>query len=167
MPHPCSNTIMKVSLGLVLVFCCCHLLAQTPDSTSSSDNYSGMYTFLQEGEFVQVTVEDEGRVTGFISRFGDGESDRGAFLDQFFKEGKLDGQNLTFATRVVHGVSYTFKGVVQRGPGKTSDDEAYYLLKGSLTESHTDTNKKSYSKSRDVVFKSFPKSVDSAPAPRN
>jgi len=33
--------------------------------------YSGMYNFLRDGEFVQITVEDEGNVTGFISRFGD------------------------------------------------------------------------------------------------
>jgi len=32
--------------------------------------YSGMYNFLRDGEFVQVTVEDQGNVTGFISRFG-------------------------------------------------------------------------------------------------
>src|SRR5437763_15856703 len=53
--------------------------------------YSGMYTFLKDGEFLQVTVEDDARVTGFISRFGDTESDKGAFLDQFFKSGKIEG----------------------------------------------------------------------------
>ena len=53
--------------------------------------YSGMYSFLKEGEFVQVTVEDAGHVTGFVSRFGDQDSDKGVFLDQFFKAGKLDG----------------------------------------------------------------------------
>ena len=30
-----------------------------------------MYSFLQDGEFVQVTVEDQGRVTGFV---GSGQS---------------------------------------------------------------------------------------------
>src|SRR5690349_16137163 len=53
--------------------------AQAPDSRAGQA-YSGMYTFLKEGEFVQVTVEDQGHVTGFVSRFGDGESDKGAFL---------------------------------------------------------------------------------------
>ena len=158
---------MKVSLALVLVFSCSQLLAQSANSTSSSENYSGMYSFLQEGEFVQVTVEDEGRVTGFISRFGDGESDRGTFLDQFFKEGKLEGQTITFTSQIVHGVSFTFKGTVERGSGKTADDEGYYVLKGILTEVRTDVNKKTYSKSREVVFKSFPKSLETAPAPRD
>src|ERR1700740_1924085 len=68
------------------------------------EQYSGMYSFLKEGEFVQVTVEDEGRVTGFVSRYGDLDSDKGAFLDQFFKTGKLDGKALIFTTEVVHGI---------------------------------------------------------------
>jgi len=118
-----------------------------------------MYSFQREGEFVQLTVEDAGRVTGFVSRFGDAESDRGAFLDQFFKTGKLDGTKLTFTTDIVHGVWYEFKGTIERGPGKTLSDEAYYLLKGTLTEYRTDANKKVTSKSHEVTFKSFPREV--------
>ena len=60
--------------------------------------YSGMYSFLKDGEFVQVTVEDAGHVTGFISRYGELDSDKGVFLDQFFKTGKLDNNALTFTT---------------------------------------------------------------------
>lgn len=138
------------------------LIAQSP-ANQQTENYSGMYTFLQEGEFVQVTVEDEGRVTGFISRYGDGDSDRGVFLDQFFKEGKLDGQKLSFATQTVHGVWFTFKGTADRGPGKTTDDEGYHVLKGTLTEFRTDANKKVTSQSRDVTFNSFPQSMEPNP----
>ena len=123
--------------------------------------FSGMYSFLKEGEFVQVSVEDAGRVTGFISRFGDLDSDKGAFLDQFFKTGKLDGKALTFTTEVVHGVGYEFKGTIERGEGKKPGDEAYYVLKGTLTETLTDQNKKTSSKSRDVAFKAFP--ADASP----
>lgn len=36
----------------------------------AGQEFSGMYTFLKEGEFLQVTVEDEGHVTGFVSRYG-------------------------------------------------------------------------------------------------
>ena len=118
--------------------------------------YSGMYSFLKEGEFVQVTVEDAGRVTGFVSRYGDLESDKGAFLDQFFKTGKLEGASLTFTTDVVHGTAYEFKGTVGRGEGKKPGDEAYYVLKGMLTERVTDVNQKTSSKSREVTFKAFP-----------
>ena len=126
-----------------------------------------MYTFLKEGEFVQVTVEDAGRVTGFISRFGGGESDKGAFLDQFFKTGKLEGNKLSFSTELVHGVSYDFHGTVERGEGKNPGDEAYYLIKGTLTENVTDVNKKVTSHARDVVFKMFPQEASPAPDVRN
>jgi len=130
-------------------------------------SYSGMYTFLKEGEFVQLTVEDQGRVTGFISRFGDGDSDKGAFLDQFFKAGKLDGSKLTFTTEIVHGVSFDFRGAVDRGEGKNPGDDSYYVLKGTLTENVTDVNKKVTSHPRDVVFKMFPQEASPAPAVRN
>jgi len=128
--------------------------------------YSGMYTFLKEGEFVQVTVEDEGHVTGFISRFGDGESDKGAFLDQFFKSGKLDGNKLIFTTDIVHGVAFDFKGTVDRGEGKNPGDEAYFVLKGTLTENTTDVNKKVTSHAREVTFKIFPQNAEPAPTAR-
>ncbi|HKF26541.1 MAG TPA: hypothetical protein VKB24_11200, partial [Candidatus Acidoferrum sp.] len=104
-----------------------------------------------------------GRVTGFISRFGDGESDKGAFLDQFFKTGKLEGNKLSFTTEVVHGVSYDFHGTVERGEGKNPGDEAYFVIKGTLTENVTDVNKKVTSHPRDVVFKMFPQ--ESSPSP--
>jgi hypothetical protein len=153
-------------LGTVLLTCMLsggQNPAPTPPTPKPANNYSGMYSFLQDGEFVQLTVEDKGNVTGFISRYGDLESDRGEFLDLFFKSGKLDGQNLSFTTQTVHGVWYEFKGTVERGPGKNPGDEAYYLLKGSLTQNNTDADKKTSSKSRDVTFKSFPQDLD-APA---
>ena len=122
-----------------------------------------MYAFLREGEFVQLTVEDDGRVTGFVSRYGEGESDRGAFLDQFFKEAKLDGTKLSFTTQIVHGTWYEFKGTIERGEGKNPGDEGYYLLKGSLTQSTTDTNKKVTAKARSVVLKAFPRDLGDEP----
>jgi hypothetical protein len=136
-----------------------------PTKNPSAD-CSGMYTFLKEGEFVQVTVEDEGKVTGFVSRYGEGESDTGAFLDQFFKNGQLDGNKLTFTTETVHGVWFDFKGTVERGEGKNPGDEAYYVLKGTLTQHVTDADKKVTSHSRDVVFKMFPQEAGPVPAPR-
>ena len=84
----------------------------------STDDYSGMYTFLREGEFIQLTVEEEGKVTGFISRFGDSDADKNEFLDQFFETGKLDTGHLTFATKNVHGSWFTFDGTVGRGTAR-------------------------------------------------
>jgi hypothetical protein len=107
-------------------------------------------------------VEDTGRVTGFISRFGNGESDKGAFLDQFFKSAKLEANKLSFTTEIVHGVSFDFKGTVERGEGKNPGDESYFVLRGLLTENASDVNGKVTSHSRDVLFKMFPQ--DAAPA---
>jgi hypothetical protein len=132
---------------------------KSPDTKPGSRpgaEYSGMYSFLKEGEFVQVTVEDEGRVTGFVSRYGELDSDKGAFLDQFFKTGKLDGTALTFTTEIVHGMAYEFKGTIGRGEGKKPGDEGYYQIKGTLIERVTDVNQKTSSRSSEVTFKAFP-----------
>ena len=135
---------------------------KAPTPAQPGAEYSGMYNFLREGEFVQLTVEDQGHVTGFVSRFGDSESDRGAFLDHFFKQGKLDRNKLTFTTQTVHGVWFEFRGTVDRGEGKKTGDEAYYVLTGTLTENATDEAKKTTSRSREVALKSFPQDVSPA-----
>ena len=131
----------------------------TPAPSPAADDYSGMYTFLREGEFVQLTVEDNGQVTGFISRYGDLDSDKGAFLDQFFKTAKLDQRKLSFTTETVHGVWYEFKGDLERGEGKNPGDEAYWIMRGILTQNVSDTNKKVSSTTRNVVFKQFPQNA--------
>jgi hypothetical protein len=120
---------------------------------------SGMYSFLQDGEFVQITVEDQGRVTGFVSRYGDSEGERGAFVEHFFESGKLEGNRLAFTTRTVHGVGFEFRGTVERGEGKSRGDEAYYSLKGTLVENTTDEAKKTSSRSSQVELKSFPQDM--------
>ena len=138
----------------------------SPDASKTAEHaYSGMYSFLKDGEFVQLTVEPDGRITGFVSRYGNGESDKGAFLDQFFKTATLEGNKLSFTTEIVHGVAFDFKGSVERGEGKAPGDEAYYVLKGTLTENITDVNKKVTAHSRQVVFRMFPQ--DAAPAADN
>ncbi len=147
--------------------------------------YSGMYSFLREGEFVQITVEDRGHVTGFVSRYGDSDTDHDVFLDHFFKSGQLDGTNLMFTTDTVHGTSFEFRGTIIRGSGKMPGDEAYYELKGTLVDNivdepiKTDDLKKDSTKkvdaikstakpdapqkisarSREITMKSFPQDV--------
>src|SRR6201993_5095275 len=101
-----------------------------------------MYSFQKEGEFVEVTVEEVGYVNGFELRLGGGESDKGAFLDQFFKSGRLEGNKLSFTTEIVHGIAFDFKGTVERADGKNPGDEGYFVLKGTLTENASDVNKK-------------------------
>ena len=123
----------------------------------SAPDYSGMYTFLQEGEFVQLTVEDNGTVTGLVSRYSDAGGDHTAFVEHFFKQGKLEGDNLSFTTKIAQDMSYEFKGTIERGNGKTAQDEAYYMLKGTLAQNKIGSDKKAISESQQVEFKSFPR----------
>jgi hypothetical protein len=160
---PCFNTDMKPKryLAWAVLFGASTVLT-TPAAncqTSTAENYSGMYTFLKEGEFLQITVEDAGIVTGFVSRYAD-DGGRRAFLDQFFKEGKLDGVKLTFVTETSHAVWYEFRGAFEHGSGKTPAEEAYHVLKGTLIEYREDATRKTSAKTSDVTFKSFPKDLD-------
>jgi hypothetical protein len=163
-----GGTLLALVAALTTVLYAQEKASPPPDNASApktlpGSQFSGMYSFLKDGEFVQVSVEEAGHVTGFVSRFGDLDSDRGVFLDQFFKTGKLNGNALSFTTEVVHGIGYEFKGTIERGEGKKPGDEAYYVLKGTLTQSQTDANKKTSSKSQEVTLKAFP--ADATPAP--
>ena len=132
---------------------------EAPAADKEAKAYSGMYTFLKEGEFVQITVEDDFSVSGFISRYGETESDKGTFLDQFFKTGKLEGNKLRFTTQLVHGVGFDFKGTFERGEGKNPGDDSFFVLKGTLTQNMTDLNKKVTSHSQEVALKTGPSPV--------
>lgn len=129
---------------------------QAPGSENSSvagvEDFSGMYSFLRDGEFVQINLEQSG-VSGYISREGTLESDRGQFLDQFFIKASLHGHDLSFLTKPVHGIWFEFKGRFDRGPAKTKLEDGYYVLRGTLTEFTSDANLKYTSHSREVEFK--------------
>lgn len=125
------------------------------------DQISGMYTFLREGEFVQLTVED-GTLTGFISRYGERESDKDAFLDQFFSKGTIQGHKVAFTTKPVHGTWFEFAGDVNRGNARTPAEEGYWTVHGTLKQYDEDELKHVTSKSRDVTFKSFPQDAQEA-----
>ena len=160
------------SLQVVCFVSCALMLAGAQASPSprtaamAGADYSGMYSFLRDGEFVQVNVEQQGRVTGFVSRYGDTESDRGVFLDHFFKQGKLEGNQLTFTTETVHAISYEFRGTVERGEGRNPGDESYYVLKGTLIENKMDDAKQVSSRSMEVALKSFPQDLGPGPEPK-
>ena len=138
------------------------LVAQTPSQSGGNfdpeKDPSGMYSFLKEGEYVQLTMED-GELSGFISRFGDSDSDRGQFIDQFFSKGSLKNDHLTFATKTVHGIWYEFDGTIQKQPGKQPNQEGYRVLKGTLKQHSADAGGSDKARERTVEFKSFPEGV--------
>ena len=134
---------------------CCAAQTQPSVPITSKEDISGMYTFLRDGEFVQVDV-DGTRITGFVSRYGDLESDKGAFLDHLFKEGELKGDAIHFVTKSVHGVWFEFQGTVEHGTVTDPNKEGYRVLKGKLTQ-YTEGDKDTpTAKSRELTMKSFP-----------
>jgi hypothetical protein len=147
---------MKHLVPMSLVFAALMLAAQQQQPPlAATQDVSGMYTFLKDGEFVQIDVDGE-RVSGFVSRYGDKESDNGAFLDHMIKEGQLKGDSLHFVTKTVHGVSFEFTGTVGRGDEPNTAKEGYRVLKGKLTQYADEENGKASGKSREVTLKSFP-----------
>jgi len=148
-------------LALVAVFAS-GLIAQTPSSRGGAvdpeKDPSGMYSFLKEGEYVQLTMED-GELSGFISRFGDSDSDKGQFIDQFFSKGSLNGDHLNFATKTIHGVWYEFDGSIDKQPGKQPNQEGYRVLKGTLKLHSIDAKGDDKVRERSVELKSFPEGV--------
>jgi len=156
---------MRVRRSLVLAALVFALLPfaaarQQPSSAaqSNANDPSGMYTFLREGEFVQLTVE-EGKLSGYVSRYGDTESDKDTFIDQFFDKATLDGDRLAFNTKTVHGTWYEFSGVITKTPGKQPAQEGYRVIKGTLLQHVTDANKVDKPRQRAVEFKSFPQDL--------
>jgi hypothetical protein len=131
---------------------------QSPKAGESADDPSGMYSFLKDGEFVQLNIED-GKLSGYISRFGDADSDKGEFIDQFFDKASLEGNRLAFTTKVVHGVSYEFNGTVTVIPGKQHGQEGYRVLKGTLIQHAADAAGNDKASQREVEFKSFPEDM--------
>ena len=118
-------------------------------------NPSGMYTFLKEGEFVQLTLED-GTLSGFISRFGETDSDKGQFIDQFFDKASLEGEHLYFKTKMVHALWYELDGTLTVVPGKQVGDEGYRVIRGKLTLHAGDSKGNERASEKTVEFKSFP-----------
>ena len=129
--------------------------AQAAGSPPVSNDLSGMFTFLREGEFVQLTVDD-GQISGFVSRYGDTETDKGEFIDHFFDKATLQGNHLSFKTKTVHAVWYEFDGTITTVGGKQKGEEGYRVLSGKVTMHKSDATGKDQAMERTVEFKEFP-----------
>ena len=91
---------------------------------------SGAYSLGSSGS-IDVELQPD-RLSGFITRLGDRESDEGTPLTFFFATSRLAGQRLAFTTRQVHGVWFSFEGTIVRGSARSRDQQGYYLLEGRL-----------------------------------
>ena len=82
---------------------------------------SGEYS-MGSGGTVDVELQPD-RLSGFITRPGDRESDQGTPLTFFFATSRLAGQQLAFTTRQVHGVWWTFEGTIVRGSARSREQQ--------------------------------------------
>ena len=138
--------------------------SQGAAANTPADDISGMYSFLKEGEFIQINLEGS-RVTGYISRMGDSENDRGVFLDQFFESATIKEHEVSFTTKPLHGIWFEFTGKYERGAAKTKVEDGYYLLRGTLKEYSTGAGKNAAPRSREVEFKMLGQPDDSDQTP--
>jgi hypothetical protein len=117
---------------------------------------SGLYSFVKSGDTVQINVQPDGSVTGYVSRAAEDGSDRGQMLDLMFAKASLHGTELMFQTKKVHGTSFEFKGRMDRGSAKSTAEEGYWVIRGTLTTIHEDVNGRPSPLASQVEFKSFP-----------
>ncbi|HSE48632.1 MAG TPA: hypothetical protein VLA96_05440 [Terriglobales bacterium] len=125
-----------------------------PAPKSAAPDYSGRYSFLQEGEDLQLDIND-GRVDGYISRLGDTDTDRDTILNHYLAKASLTGDKLTFTSKPVHAVWYEFSGTIGRGPAKSRAEDGYYQIVGTLIEHRQKNGKEESARQREVTFKLF------------
>lgn len=94
------------------------------------DTASGEYELDEDGSVVQVTIE-RNRLTGYVT-----EMDGGTALTLLFDSTTVDGNRLSFTTRPVHGVRYSFAGTIVRGDATDRSQSGYYRLVGDWTTYH-------------------------------
>ncbi len=109
--------------------------SSAPSTTLPAD-VSGAYAFDHAKESIEVDLDRRGKLTGYITRLGDEETDSDTPLTYFFDQTAVHGDQLQFETKVVHSLWYSFRGTIVRGPGQMRDDEGYYILRGTLSVHH-------------------------------
>jgi hypothetical protein len=129
-------------------------IAQNGPAKAAAPDYSGRYSFLQDGEDVQINQTGD-KIDGYIERFGSSDSDRETLLQQTFTKATLTGDKLSFSTKPVHSVWYEFSGKVERGAAKTRAEDGYYQIVGTLTEHTQKDGKDAAARSRQVTLKLF------------
>ncbi len=119
----------------------------------------GSYAFDHSNDSIELDLE-RNKLSGYITRLGDAETDSNTPLTFFFDQSSIDGEEISFQTRVVHGLWYSFRGTIVRGDGKTRADEGYYVLRGVLAvhhpESGIDKSANETIERRQIQFKSMP-----------
>ena len=112
---------------------------------------TGEYMLDETGSVIQITI-DNGVLDGYISRVIEGQT---TALTYFFERTTIDGNRLTFSTRQVHGIWYSFDGAIVRGDAPSRQETGFYRLKGAWVMHYGPDKSQSTST---VSFKSTPRS---------
>ena len=113
-----------------------------PGRSNLPEEAAGAYGLSPNpAEIIEMILNGDGnevRLQGYLTRLGEGESDQGAPLTYFFARTTVSPTQLTFITRQVHGLWWSFAGTINRGNAQMSTQKGYYFLNGTLTE-HLET----------------------------
>lgn len=101
---------------------------QSGSWSSLPDDAQGEYQLDETGSVVQITIED-GKLSGYVTKVLDEES----VLTFFFTRAAVHGNQISFATKEVHGIWYSFDGLIVRGDSRANTESGYYRLKGAWT----------------------------------
>jgi len=148
---PVMMALTKTAFLICCLFSIGSALAQVGE-----DGVSNTYTFLAEDEDLQLSAVPGHILLGYVNTHGVGETDRDLLLSMFFQKGTIEGDQLYFITKPVHGLRYEFKGKLSRGTAKSPAEEGYFQIVGTLTRHLADEEGKVTSHSREVTFKSMP-----------
>jgi hypothetical protein len=106
----------------------------------------GEYALDEDGSVVQITIE-QNRLSGYVT-----EMDGGTALTLLFDFTTVDGNRLSFTTKPVHGVRYSFAGTIVRGDATDRSQSGFYRLVGDWT-THRDAERST----KRVSLKSTPR----------
>jgi len=123
-----------------------------PGKNILPDDAFGLYRFADRegpfGEGLQITYQFD-QISGYFS-VSAGANTHGKVLTYFLIRVTGGDGHLTWETRQVHGISYSFEGKVMRGQGLTRAQDGFYLMDGALT-THDDVERTT--QNRTVTFK--------------
>ncbi|MFZ0663412.1 MAG: hypothetical protein WAM66_12020 [Acidobacteriaceae bacterium] len=91
------------------------------------ENASGEYELDGQGSVIQITIE-HGRLRGYVTKM-----DHETALTLFFERTTIDRDRLSFRTKTVHGLRYSFQGTIVRGDAESLSRSGFYRLVGELT----------------------------------
>src|ERR1039458_2228484 len=125
------------------------------------EDFSGLYSFVRSAETLQINVQPDHSVIGYVSVAANRESEElpltsAGWQTVMFDKASIQGNHLEFKTKIVKGRWFEFHGQVERGKAKARDEEGYFVIRGTLTTVSVDVNGKPVQLAAEVEFQSFP-----------